>query len=58
MAASAIEECDRLLEMINTMLMISKTEAGVDKPSRQEIDLALLVREACDLFGTTPRTGG
>ena len=29
MAASTIEECDRLLDMINTMLMISKTEAGV-----------------------------
>ncbi|HLA05653.1 MAG TPA: HAMP domain-containing sensor histidine kinase, partial [Syntrophales bacterium] len=25
MAASAVEECDRLLDMINTMLMISKT---------------------------------
>ena len=32
MAASAIEECDRLLSIINTMLMISKTEAGVEKP--------------------------
>ncbi|MCK7515802.1 MAG: hypothetical protein MZV70_75415 [Desulfobacterales bacterium] len=32
MAASAIEECDRLLDIINTMLMISKTEAGVEKP--------------------------
>ncbi len=31
MAASAIEECDRLLDMINTMLMISKTKAGVDQ---------------------------
>ena len=30
MAASTIEECDRLLDMINTMLLISKTESGVD----------------------------
>jgi heavy metal sensor kinase len=50
MAASTIEECDRLLDMINTMLMISKTESGVDKLSREEIDLAGLVREACELF--------
>ena len=50
MAASTIEECDRLLDMINTMLMISKTEAGVDQLSREEIDLAVLVREACELF--------
>ena len=58
MAASAIEECDRLLEIINTMLMISKTEAGVEKPSRERIDLAGLVREACELFGTTAEDRG
>jgi heavy metal sensor kinase len=50
MAASTIEECDRLLDMINTMLMISKTEAGLDRPVLEEIDLAGLVRDACDLF--------
>ena len=50
MAASTIEECDRLLDMINTMLLISKTEAGVDKLSIEEIDLTRLVRDACELF--------
>jgi heavy metal sensor kinase len=50
LAASTIEECDRLLEMINTMLMISKTEAGVGELSREAIDLAGFVREACELF--------
>ncbi|MGZ3590535.1 MAG: sensor histidine kinase [Thermodesulfobacteriota bacterium] len=50
MAASTIEECDRLLDMINTMLMISKTESGVDKLSYDEIDLAALVQEGCELF--------
>jgi signal transduction histidine kinase len=53
MAASTIEECDRLLDMINTMLMISKTESGVDKLSLEEIDLAGLVRQACELFEPT-----
>ncbi len=52
MAASTIEECDNLLDMINTMLMISKTEAGVDKPIREEMDLSVMVRNACDLFKT------
>lgn len=33
LAASTIEECDRLLEMINTMLMISKTDAASRKPT-------------------------
>jgi len=50
MAANTIEECDRLLGMINTMLMISKTEAGVDNLTREEINLSGLIREACELF--------
>jgi heavy metal sensor kinase len=58
MAAGAIEECDRLLDIINTMLMISKTEAGVEKPSRGTIDLANLVRKSCELFGTTAEDRG
>jgi signal transduction histidine kinase len=58
MAGSAIEECDRLLDMINTMLMISKTEAGVDKPVREKVDLANLIGEACALFETTAEDKG
>jgi heavy metal sensor kinase len=58
MAASTIEECDRLLDMINTMLMISKTEAGVDKIAREDLNLAGLVREACDLFAPTAEDKG
>ena len=58
MAAGAIEECDRLLAMINTMLLISRTEAGVERPAREEIDLAALVREACELFGTPAEDQG
>jgi heavy metal sensor kinase len=50
MAASTVEECDRLLDMINTMLIISKTEAGVDTLSREELDIVGLVLNACELF--------
>jgi heavy metal sensor kinase len=50
MAASTIEECDRLLDMINTMLTISRTEAGVSPLERAPVDLAAIVREACELF--------
>jgi heavy metal sensor kinase len=50
MAASTIEDCDRLLDMINTMLLISKTEAGVEKPSREEVDIAAVIRQACEIF--------
>jgi heavy metal sensor kinase len=50
MAASTIEECDRLLDMINTMLVISQTEAGVGKLERETMDLADVIRDACELF--------
>ena len=53
MAASTIEECDRLLDMINTMLMISKTESGVDQISGKDVDLTGIVRQACELFKPT-----
>jgi heavy metal sensor kinase len=50
MAGSTIEECDRLLDMINTMLFISKTEAGVGDFEPKEMDLSQVVRDACALF--------
>jgi heavy metal sensor kinase len=58
MAADTIEECDRLLDMINTMLLISKTESGVDIISVEEVDLSVLVREACELFLPTTEDKG
>lgn len=50
MAAGVIEECDNLLDMINTMLMISKTEAGAGKLELAPVDMGALVRGACELF--------
>jgi len=50
MAASTVEECDRLLDMINTMLVISKTEAGVNELDARELDIGAVVRDACELF--------
>jgi len=50
MAAGTIEECDRLLDMINTMMVISKTEAGISEHPVEEIDMAEVVKKACALF--------
>ena len=50
MAASTIEECDALMEMINTMLDITEAEAGVNGPQFETIDVAVLIKEACELF--------
>ena len=50
MAANTVEECDRLLDMINMLLVISKAEAGVEKLHYEELDMAEVVKEACALF--------
>jgi signal transduction histidine kinase len=49
-AASTVEECDRLLDMINTMLYISQTEATAGQQKTEEVDMRRLVRDACELF--------
>lgn len=50
MAANTVEECDRLLATVNTMLEVSETEAGVAALSLSEVDISALVEDACDLF--------
>jgi signal transduction histidine kinase len=50
MAASTIEECDRLLETINTMLLISRTEAGANTLDQQSVHLPDVVLDACALL--------
>jgi heavy metal sensor kinase len=52
MAASIIEDSDRLLDMINIMLEISRTESGVGVRLDETVDLDGLLRKACDLFLT------
>ena len=58
MAAGTIEECDRLLDMINTMLIISRTEAGVNQLDCQKLDIANLVGDACDIFQSSAEDKG
>ena len=50
MAASTIEECDNLINVINTMLDITETEAGVGRFGKETVDLKKLLTDACDLF--------
>lgn len=49
-AANTVEECDRLLEMINTMLYISEAEATAGKLTMEEVEMTRVVRDACELF--------
>ncbi|MFO7988651.1 MAG: ATP-binding protein [Desulfotignum sp.] len=50
MAASTIEEADRLLDMINTMLVISRTRAGEGNFHFEPLDLTQMIQAACDLY--------
>jgi len=50
MAASVIEDSDRLIEMINTMLEITGTDSGVAELASESLDIRGIVEEAADLF--------
>lgn len=50
MAASVIDGCDDLIEMIGTMLEIAKTDSGAVELDRVPLDLLEIVEEAADLF--------
>jgi len=49
-AENTIEECDNLIDMINTMLDLTEIEAGVQKFELEDIDIPQLLEEACELF--------
>jgi len=49
-AAEIIEECDRMMLMINTALDINEAEAGTAVRSEEDVDLTRLVLDACELF--------
>lgn len=50
MAASIIEECDSLIDIINTMMDITEIESGINKPEMEELDLTKLIRDAIEIF--------
>jgi signal transduction histidine kinase len=50
MAASTMEECDALIDMINTMLDITEAEAGVNNVNPEEFEMVALIQEACEIF--------
>ena len=48
--ATTINECDRLLGLLETMLFISEIESGIREVRMEDVDLVPLLEEACDLF--------
>lgn len=49
-AGDIVEQCDRLLGMINVMLDIAEAEAGVARLVREEVDAVSIVGDAVGLF--------
>lgn len=58
LAAGTIEECDRLLDMINTMLLISRTEAGAGSLNMEQMDMVRVICSALELFHPTAEDKG
>jgi len=50
MAGTVVEECDRLVGLIQTLLEIAENDAGTGKIPLTEVDMTDLLREAVELF--------
>jgi signal transduction histidine kinase len=48
--ADCVEESERVLSMLNTLMDITEAEAGMMKLKREPVDLCQIVREAVDLY--------
>jgi signal transduction histidine kinase len=48
--ADCIEESERVLSMLNTLMDITEAEAGMMKLHREPVDLCLLTRETSELY--------
>ncbi|GJL53521.1 MAG: two-component sensor histidine kinase [Nitrospirales bacterium] len=49
-ASDTLEECDRLLHLINTTLDVAEAEAGVMQIDKEPVNISKLVEDARDLF--------
>jgi heavy metal sensor kinase len=58
MAGSMLEECDRLLGMINAMLDIAEAESGAGAIKLEEVDLVGVIQRACELFQAIAEENG
>jgi signal transduction histidine kinase len=48
--ADCVEESERLLNMLNTLMDIAEAEAGMMQLKREPVDLCRLIREAMDVY--------
>ncbi len=48
--ADSVEESERVLNMLNTLMDITEAEAGVMKLQREHVDLCQIIREVAELY--------
>jgi signal transduction histidine kinase len=48
--ADCVEESERVLSILNTLMNITEAEAGMMKLDRQQVDLCQLVREVAEIY--------
>jgi len=46
-----LEECDRMIQMVNNTLDVAEAEAGVVEREKENINLENLIEDACELYG-------
>jgi signal transduction histidine kinase len=56
--ADVIEECDRVISMLNTLMDISEAETGTMRLALTNVDVAPTVAEAVELFEDAAEDGG
>ncbi len=57
-AGTTTEECDRLLQILNSSLEIAEAQAGAAPLQLEDVDLSKVVEEARDLFVTLAEDAG
>ena len=55
-ATDTLEECDRLLQMINTTLDVAEAEVGAADFTQEDINISELVKDAFELFEPVAET--
>ena len=50
MSGLVIEECDSLVGMVNTMLEIAETDAGVTPLDKKPVDISAIIKDVAELY--------
>ncbi len=48
--ADTLEDCDRLIQLINATLDVAEAEAGITNTVKEEVYISKVVEDACELF--------